>query len=574
MVMPFLQLLFDKTKLVTVMPAFSWSVSYLTGYFNYWFSQALLLYGKQGALWRVCIFVAFVFLLKNLFRFLAAYFMAFIRNGIVRDVRVELFGKMMRLPLAYFSGERKGDLTVRLTTDVQEIEQSIISVIETSIREPLTIICYLGAMVFISPTLSLIVLLVLPITGVVIGRIGRSLKRRSHQAQAHFSILMSMIDESLSGLRIIKGFGAENSQTKHFERENQTYTNLMTSILRQRELASPLSEFLSISVVSLLLYIGGVMVLNNTAGLSADTFIGFMLIFSQLIPPAKALSTAFFQVQKGIASIERIESVLQVPIGIEDAPNAVDCRFEKAIEYKNVSFAYHKEANNNAEQPRAILNTISLYIPKGKVVALVGASGAGKTTLADLLPRFYDVTSGDILIDGVSIKQLKLQSLRQLMGIVSQEAILFNDTVRQNIAFGMDNNVNQAQIEEAARIANAHDFIMRLENGYDTIIGDRGSKLSGGEKQRLTIARAVLKNPPILILDEATSALDTESERAVQDALTRLMQNRTTIVIAHRLSTIKAADEIVVMERGYIVERGTHNELMQKNGIYSKLIRS
>jgi ABC-type multidrug transport system fused ATPase/permease subunit len=576
MVMPFLQLLFDKTKLVTTLPAFSWSVAYLTNYFNYWFSQVIILYGKQGALWRVCVLVAIVFLLKNLFRFLAAYFMAFIRNGIVRDVRSELFGKMMSLPLAYFSDERKGDLTVRLTTDVQEIEQSIISVIETTIREPLTIICYLGAMIFISPTLSLLVLLILPITGFIIGRIGRSLKRKSHQAQERLSILLSIIDESLSGLRIIKGFGAESAQQKRFGNENEHYTQLMISILRRRELASPLSEFLSISVVTLLLYLGGAMVLNQNASLSADTFIGFMLIFSQLIPPAKVLSTAFFQAQKGIASVERIEKVLQIPNSIEDAPNALACKgFDRAIEYRNVSFAYDSaKTNPNAElvPSRAILSGISLTIPKGKVVALVGASGAGKTTLADLLPRFYDPTGGEIFIDDQPIKQLTLQSLRQLMGIVSQEAILFNDTVRQNIAFGMQGNPSQAQIEAAAQIANAHNFIMRLPQGYDTLVGDRGSKLSGGERQRLTIARAVLKNPPILILDEATSALDNESERAVQDALTRLMQHRTTLVIAHRLSTVKNADEIIVLQNGHIAERGTHQQLMQQNGIYCKWV--
>lgn len=576
MVMPFLQLLFDKAKLVTTLPTFSWSVAYLTNYFNYWFSQVIILYGKQGALWRVCVLVAIVFLLKNLFRFLAAYFMAFIRNGIVRDVRSELFGKMMSLPLAYFSDERKGDLTVRLTTDVQEIEQSIISVIETTIREPLTIICYLGAMIFISPTLSLLVLLILPITGFIIGRIGRSLKRKSHQAQERLSILLSIIDESLSGLRIIKGFGAESAQQKRFGNENEHYTQLMISILRRRELASPLSEFLSISVVTLLLYLGGAMVLNQNASLSADTFIGFMLIFSQLIPPAKVLSTAFFQAQKGIASVERIEKVLQIPNSIDNAPNALACKgFERAIEYRNVSFAYDSaKTNPNAElvPSRAILSGISLTIPKGKVVALVGASGAGKTTLADLLPRFYDPTNGEIFIDDQPIRQLTLQSLRQLMGIVSQEAILFNDTVRQNIAFGMQGNPSQAQIEAAAQIANAHNFIMRLPQGYDTLVGDRGSKLSGGERQRLTIARAVLKNPPILILDEATSALDNESERAVQDALTRLMQHRTTLVIAHRLSTVKNADEIIVLQNGHIAERGTHQQLMQQNGIYCKWV--
>lgn len=435
--MPFLQLLFDKTKPVSTLPPLSWSIGWLTAYFNYWFSQAISLYGKEGALWRVCVFVAVVFLLKNLFRFLAAYFMATIRNGMVRDIRTQLFGKMLLLPLSYFSEERKGDLSVRLTADVQEIEQSIISIIETCIREPLTIVCYLAAMVFISPTLSLLVLLVLPLTGFIIGRIGRGLKRRSHLAQGRLSMLMSVIDESLSGLRIIKGFGAEPAQAQRFERENKHYTDLMTSILRSRELASPLSEFLSICVVSLLLYIGGVMVLNHAAGLSADTFIGFMLIFSQLIPPAKSLSTAFFQVQKGVASVERVNEVLNTPLTVTDAPGAVVCSgFDTAIEYRHVSFAYRPEvaasllpmSETATASPRYILRNISLRIPKGKVLAVVGVSGSGKTTLADLLPRFYDPVEGDILIDGVPIRQMTLQSLRQLMGIVSQEAILFNDT--------------------------------------------------------------------------------------------------------------------------------------------------
>lgn len=571
MVMPFLQLLFDKERLVMQPPTFRLSAEWATQYFYYYLSHYIVTYGKPQALLFVCGVVSIVFLLKNLFRYLAAYFMAFIRNGVVKEVRSKVFSKIMQLPLSYFSNERKGDLMTRLTADVQEIEYSIMSVLEILFREPLTIIAYLGAMFFISPTLSLFVLGVLPLTAFVIGRIGRSLKAKSHLAQERLSALMNVIEETLSGLRIIKGFGAEQQQQGRFERENYAHFALQTAVLQRRELSSPLSEFLTICVVCFVLYVGGRMVLDSKGGLSADTFIGFMLIFSQIIPSAKSLSNAVFQLQKGMASIERVNVVLAAPITISDAPNAKPiARFEHEIKFDKVYFGYGVDNNNNV----LALKNINITLPKGKILALVGPSGAGKSTLADLLPRFYDVSDGCLQIDGQDIRDLRTADLRGLMGIVSQEAVLFNDTVFNNIAFGADlNTVTLADVQAAAKVANAHHFIEALPQGYNTNIGDRGSKLSGGERQRLTIARAVLKNPPILILDEATSSLDTASERAVQDALTRLMQDRTCLVIAHRLSTVQFADEIVVLQNGEIVERGTHVQLMSlQKGLYKKLV--
>lgn len=568
MVMPFLQLLFEKERLVTEPPLFRLSAEWATQYFNYYLSYKIITYGKPQALLFVCGLVSIVFLLKNLFRYLAAYFMAAIRNGVVREVRSKVFHKIMQLPLSYFSEERKGDLMTRLTADVQEIEYSVMSVLEILLREPLTIIAYLGAMFFISPLLSLFVLGVLPLTAFIIARIGRSLKAKSHLAQERLSSLMNVIEETLSGLRIIKGFNAEMQQQARFERENYGHFSLQTSVLQRRELSSPLSEFLTICVVCLVLYIGGIMVLGGTGGLSADTFIGFMLIFSQIIPSAKSLSNAVFQLQKGIVSIERVNAILSAPVTISDMVDAKSIsHFEQEIRFLGVSFGYTSGA--------AALKDIDIVLPKGKIVALVGPSGAGKSTLADLLPRFYDVSSGQITIDGYDIRHLRMADLRSLMGIVSQEAVLFNDTVYNNIAFGAGSRaaVSRTEVEAAAKVANAHDFIMALPQGYDTNIGDRGGKLSGGERQRLTIARAVLKNPPILILDEATSSLDTASERAVQDALYRLMQDRTCLVIAHRLSTVQFADEIIVLKNGEIVERGRHAQLMSHdNGLYKGLV--
>lgn len=565
MVVPFLSLLFDKQELVTTAPVFSWSASWAIGYFNYYLSQIITLNGKEAALFFVCLTVVFIFFLKNVFLYGAKYFMAPIRNGVVRDIRKDIFFKMNSLPLAYFSETRKGDILARITSDVQEIEWSIMSVLGSLIREPATIIAYLAAMLFISPQLTLFVFLVLPLTGIVIGKVGKSLKRKSKKAQERLGVLLSIVEETLAGLRIVKGFNAEGAQAAKFETENQGHFTTMNAMLHRRELSSPLTEFLSIGIVALVLYVGGRMVLTGESALEAETFIGFMVIFSQIIRPAKAFSTAYYHIQKGMASVERVQQIMDAPVTIADQANAVPIvHFKKNILFKKVHFAY-------VEKP--VLSDINFSLAKGKVLALVGASGAGKSTIADLIPRFYDVTDGEILVDGRNIKQLKIKDLRNLIGIVSQEPILFNDTVFNNIAFGKKGEVSEAAVIEAAKIANAHDFIQKLEQGYQTSIGDRGNKLSGGERQRLTIARAVLKNPDILILDEATSSLDSHAEKLVQDALAKLMYNRTSIVIAHRLSTIQFADQILVMDKGQIVQRGTHDVLMGETGLYRELVR-
>lgn len=566
MVMPFLSLLFDKQKLVITKPAFTWSADWAIVFFNYQLSQTIMQQGKVQALLLVCVVVSVVFFFKNVFLYASKYVMSSIRNGVVRDLRNQVFQKITQLSLAYFSNEKKGDLMTRLTVDVQEVETGIISVLETTIREPLTVATFLVAMFFISPLLTLFVLFVLPMSGFIIGRIGKTLKKKSHLAQQQLGLILSIIDETLSGLRIVKGFNAEKTQSDKFDYQNQTHYNLQMSMMRRRELSSPLSEFLSIVVVCMVLYVGGRMVLSNTTALTAEAFIGFMLIFSQILNPVKAFTAAYYNIQKGLASVERIEQVLNAPITVQEQRNAKTLpSFEQNIEFRNVSFGY--------EGNKLVLQNININLPKGGMLALVGHSGAGKSTIADLLPRFYDPTQGQILIDQTDLKQCKIDDLRALMGIVTQEPILFNDTIFNNIAFGTTDNVTPEQVEQAARAANAHDFIVQLPQGYQTNIGDRGTKLSGGERQRLTIARAILKNPPILILDEATSSLDTQSEKLVQDALAKLMQNRTAIVIAHRLSTVQHANEIIVLQRGQIIERGNHHSLMQQpNGIYKQLV--
>jgi subfamily B ATP-binding cassette protein MsbA len=565
MIIPFLQLLFGKIPMVMQQPVFAWNAETLLEYFKYLLSTEISTNGQLTALVKFCVVIAVLFFFKNLFRFLALYFLAPIRSGSVRDLRNDIYSKILSLPLSYYSKERKGDLIARITDDVKEVENSIISFIEVTVREPLNIIIYLTALLLLSPQLTGFVFVMLLITGFIIGRVGKSLKKQSTEAQTITGQLISIVDETLSGLRIVYAFTAEGFMQQQFQKINQRLYGITWRMTTRRELSSPLTEFLAICVVCSVLYFGGTLVIEHK-NLEAETFIGFMVLFSQLIPPAKNFSSAFYNIRKGLASAQRIFEILDAEVKITQKSNAATVtEFKSEIEYRNVTFAYNNFDN------KKILDNIQLKIGKGKVVALVGQSGAGKTTMVDLLLRFYDVTDGSILIDGKDVRDYKLADLRGLFGMVSQESILFNDSVFNNISFGIK-NATKEKVIEAAKIANAHEFILRLENGYDSTIGDRGSKLSGGERQRLTIARAVLKNPPILILDEATSSLDSNSEKLVQDALTNLMKGRTTIVIAHRLSTIQFADEIIVMQEGRIAERGNHIGLMAKNGIYKKLV--
>lgn len=564
LLIPFLEVLFERTYTHPDPASFGLSAEQIRSYFYYRFSLLIQEQGREYALSIICISIVVTFFLKNLFRYLSLFFMAPVRNGVIRDIRSQIFNKLLELPISYFSEEKKGDLISRITGDVQEVEWSILNVLESVFREPLIIVGSLGLMVYISPQLTIFVLLLIFFTAFVIGGIGKTLKKPSALVQHKLGILVSIVEEALSGLRIIKGFNAENYQNNKFQAENNDYRKTLTGLLWRRELSSPLSEFLGIGVVSVLLWYGSRQVFAD--GLAAETFLAFIYAFYSVIDPSKSLSKAYYNIQKGIAALNRVEHILdtQNPIHDPEAPLPAPV-FSEAITYNKVNFYYR-----NADEP--VLSDIDLHIPKGKVVALVGASGAGKSTLVDLLPRFYDVCSGSILIDGQDIRRYNLKDLRNLMGIVSQEAILFNDTIYNNIVFGLP-NVTPADVEQAARIAHAHDFILATENGYQTNIGDRGNKLSGGQRQRLTIARAILKNPPILILDEATSALDSESEKLVQEALVHLMKNRTSIIIAHRLSTIQHADEILVMKNGRIIERGTHRELLHNpSGEYHKLV--
>lgn len=564
MVIPFLNVLFGQQQVYEKVE-WSFSVNAALTNFNYFLSQYIIEHGKIPALTYICILIVVLFFLKNLFRYLAMYFISPIRNGVVRDLRNKMYNKILFLPLTYFSEERKGDLMSRMTSDVQEIEWSIMQSLEVIFREPLTVGLYLATMVLMSPQLSLFVFILLPIAGILIGQIGKSLRRTSSKSQAKMGILLSAIEETLSGLRIVKAFTAENFFEKKFHKLNDEYRKLMIRLYRKRDLTSPLSEFLGAVVMVIVIFFGGQLVLDSAHKLEPSVFIYFIVIFSQLIPPAKSFSEAYSNVQRGLASVDRINKILDAEITIADKEHAIQLAdFNHAIEYRDVSFAYHKGGSG------WVLKNINLKIEKGKTIALVGQSGSGKTTLVDLLPRFYDLEHGEILIDGENINQYKLNDLRGNMGIVNQESILFNDTIFNNIAFGLD-SISIEDVEKAAKIANAHDFISQMKDGYQTNVGDRGGRLSGGQRQRISIARAILKNPPILILDEATSALDTESERLVQDALTSLMKNRTTLVVAHRLSTIQHADEIIVMQQGEIIERGNHLQLLGRSGVYKKL---
>lgn len=532
--------------------------------FNYYVGKLILEYGEMKSLLFIASIILVMYFLKNLFRYLAMFFIAPIRNGVVKDLRNEMFLKILILPLSYYSEKKKGDIISRMTADVLEVEWSILSSLESIFREPIAIVSSVFVLFLMSPSLTIFVMILLPISGFLIGQIGKSLRRTSDKGQKRMGIILSAIEETIGGLRIIKGFTAINSTNAKFNAINQDYTNLMIRLYRKRDLASPLSEFLGVGVVVTILWYGGKLILGNETSLEAAAFIVYIGIFSQILNPAKAITAAFYNVQKGAASVERIEAVLDAPEVIEEKQNAIIKKhFENEITYRNVFFSYSDN--------KPVLKNVSFTIKKGKTIALVGASGGGKSTLADLLPRFYDPVKGSIEIDGIDIKELNINSLRALMGIVTQESILFNDTVYNNIALGIENQVDKEKVVQAAKIANAHEFIIKMEDGYNSFIGDRGQKMSGGQRQRLSIARAVLKNPPIMILDEATSALDTESERLVQKALENLMKNRTSLVIAHRLSTIQYADEILVVDKGEIVERGQHDTLLQKGGIYKRL---
>jgi subfamily B ATP-binding cassette protein MsbA len=562
MAIPFLGIIFGDQAAVAKPDGFELSAKSIMDNFQYFLSNTKEEHGAETALLIVGGMVIAMTLLKTLFTYIAMYNLAPIRNGVPRDLRNKLFRKILRLPISYFSNERKGDIMSRMTTDVQEIEWSLVSSIEMIIRDPLTILIYLSALFYLSFNLTLFVIILLPVSGYMIGRIGKTLRKTSMKGQRRIGTLMSIMDETIGGLRIIKAFNAENKINQRFESVNNFYTRLMIKMFRRRYLASPLSEFLGTILIVVIMWYGGTLVLGGVSDLTSEKLIAYLLMFYMIIPPAKSFSTAYYNIQKGMASADRINEVLDAEETINEKENAVSLEgFKESIEYRNVSFKY---------QENMVLKNINLTIKKGMTVALVGQSGAGKTTMADLLPRFYDVTEGSVLIDGIDIRDIKMNDLRKQMGIVTQEAILFNENFHNNIAFGND-DIPESEVIAAAKVANAHDFIMETTRGYHTNIGDRGIKMSGGQRQRVSIARAVLKNPPIMILDEATSSLDTESEKLVQDALYKLMENRTSIVIAHRLSTIVEADLICVMHEGKIVETGKHHDLLKLNGYYKKL---
>ncbi|MDD4144069.1 MAG: ABC transporter ATP-binding protein [Prolixibacteraceae bacterium] len=562
LLIPSLKILFKTQELVTTRPDLQFNISSLTEYSNYLISKVIIANNHEKALVFIGIFIVITVLLKVAFYYLANYMLVLIRNGVVRDIRSRIYRKVLKLQLGFFSDERKGDIIARMTNDVNEVENSIMNSLDMMVKNPIIIIVSVVVMVYMSWSLSLFVFVMFPIAAWIIGAIGKSLKKESRKGQNKMGEILSIIEEDLTGLRIIKAFNAEKRATRRFEKENENYFQIMNQLMWRRFLAHPMSEFLGTAVIIIVLWYGGRLILNQQSSLDAASFIGYLVFFYNIINPAKAFSTALYSVEKGLASMERIDMILNTKPEIVEIPDAKKIsEFHDKIIYDDVSFSYNSVP---------VLENISLTIEKGKSIAFVGQSGSGKTTLVDLLPRFWDVTGGSITINGTDLRSYKIKDLRDLIGYVNQEPILFNDTIFNNIAFGID-NATEEDIINAATIANAHKFIMETEKGYQTTIGDRGDKLSGGQKQRLSIARAVMKNPPILILDEATSSLDTESERLVQDALEKLMHNRTSLVIAHRLSTIKNADMICVLHKGKIVEQGTHEELIKSNGRYSKL---
>ena len=561
---PMLAVLFKQTERVTQAPEWTRlgdAKDYLNDYLGYFVTQKSGEGSDDALIFMVSIVIG-MFFFKNVFGYLAMYFITFLRNGVLKDLRNELYEKTISLPVSYYSEKRKGDTIARLTSDVLEIQHSFLSILELIVREPLTLLFAIVAMVAISAKLTLFVFIFLPLSGFLISLIGKSLKRKSDKVQREQGIFLSILEETLGGLKIIKGFTAEKRFGDKFKASTHRFFRFSNTLLNRQNLALPASEFLGIAVIGVLLWYGGQMVLVDKT-LEPELFITYMGLAYQILTPAKAISKASYGVKKGNAAAERVLEILETENPITDKPNAIEKKsFENGITLNDISFKYEDEY---------VLKDFDLSVPKGKTVALVGQSGSGKSTVANLVTRFYDVNKGQIEIDGTDIRDMTKKSLRSLMGLVTQDSILFNDTVAKNIALNKE-HASREEIVAASKIANAHEFIEELPQGYDTNIGDGGNKLSGGQKQRLSIARAVLKNPPIMILDEATSALDTESERLVQDALEKMMRNRTSIVIAHRLSTIQNADNIVVLQKGEIVEQGSHVELLTQNGVYRKLV--
>lgn len=563
MLIPVLNILFKKENEVYKLPEFEMNMDYVQDLLGYYFTDLKYAVGIENSLLIAGGFYIVATLLKVGTEYLAAVSMINIRNSVVRDIRNQIYGKVLALPLAFFSEERKGDVMARITGDVTEVENSVMNSLNMLFKNPIMILVLLGTMIFMSWRLTIFVLVLLPISGFIIGQVGKNLKRQSKAGQDKMGELLSITEETLSGHRIIKAFNAEHKMSTVFDTENNNYRSIMNRLMSRYVLAHPVSELMGAATIIILLWYGGTLILDPSQGFEASVFISYLAIFYSIINPAKALSNASYTIQKGLAAMERIDMILQAENTIkeEENPETLE-KFEDKIVYSNVSFTYDEKVD--------VLKHIYVEIPKGQTVALVGQSGSGKTTFVDLLPRFYDVAGGRITIDGVDIREASIKSLRDLMGNVNQDPILFNDTFFNNIAFGVP-NATKEQVEQAAKIANAHEFIMATEKGYETNIGDRGGRLSGGQRQRVSIARAVLKNPPIMILDEATSALDTQSEKYVQEALDNLMKDRTSIVIAHRLSTIRNADMILVFKDGEIVERGKHEELIAQNGAYKLL---
>ncbi|TPG62261.1 ABC transporter ATP-binding protein [Hymenobacter nivis] len=567
LIIPLLSVLFDKTGKVGAqapahLPAFAPTIDWVTQTFNYFFADILTAYGKMGALAFVCGVVVASVLLSNVFRYLSLRLLAKVRARVILNLRRDLYYRVVGLQLGFFSSERKGDLLSRFTADVQEIETSVVNTMTAVIKEPLTIVAYFLVLFHISAPLTLFTLVLLPISGGIIASIAKRLRRQAEISQSTLGSMMSVIDETLGGIRVIKAFNAQAYIKDKFDAQNDQYARTSRRIDNTRDLASPFSEFAGVSVVAGLLYFGGSLILGGTSTLTGEVFIGYVILFSQVLTPAKALSGSFGNIQRGLVAGERVLRIIDTEPTVRDRPGALTLPpFEREIELRDVQFSY-------GDTP--VLHDLNLTIKKGQMVALVGPSGGGKSTVADLLPRFYDASGGQIFIDGHDVRACTIHSVRDQMGIVTQESILFNDTIFNNIRFNTE--ATEAEVIEAAKIANAHEFIVASPEGYQTMIGDRGGRLSGGQRQRLSIARAILRNPPILILDEATSALDTESEKLVQEALQRLMAARTSLVIAHRLSTVQHADEIIVLQHGRIVERGTHAELSRRaGGVYQRL---